>query len=392
MIYCDHNATTPPDKRVIAVMAEVAGTTYGNPSSPHRVGQAAKGYLEESRERVARFLGAKTSEIVFTGSGTEADNLAIFGLAYGNRKKGRHLLCTAVEHRAVLSCYERLAELGWQTTVLPVDKYGMVDPDRFRTALRDDTILASVMTVNNEVGTIQPIKKLAEIAHERGVLFHTDAVQAVGRMPLDVDDLGVDLLALSPHKFYGPKGVGVLYIRSGTPINAHIFGGGQEGKRRSGTENLPAIVGLAEAIGLLQEDPHHHERAEALGEEFRKKLFTAVPDIQLYGHPERRIKSTVGVGFAGANGEALVIALDLNNICVSSGSACSTGAIEPSHVLLAMGYDRAAAENSIRFSFGKLNQPEDIDVMVARVTAEVERLRRISPLYRAQKKGPTGNQ
>ena len=382
-VYCDHNATTPPDSRVVKKMHWVAREVWGNPSSPHRAGQAAKGYLEESRTVVAEFLGARPSEIVFTSSGTEADNLAIFGIAYAQRRKGRHVVTTAVEHHAVLSAVERLAHLGWEATTLPVDRYGMVNQEQFCAVLRDDTVLASVMLANNEVGTVQPISKLAGIAHERGVLFHTDAVQAIGKIPVDVGELGVDLLSLSAHKFYGPKGVGALYIRTGTMIDAHIFGGEQEGTLRSGTENVPAIAGMAEAMRLLQERPDPNEHAVRIAKEFIGKLFSAIPGITLNGHPEQRIKSTVNVGFAGVNGEALVIALDLRGICVSSGAACSTGAIEPSHVLTAMGFSQAETESSLRFSFGKLNRPEDVDVIVEVLAAEVERLRRMSPLYRA---------
>jgi cysteine desulfurase len=239
------------------------------------------------------------------------------------------------------------------------------------------------MLANNETGTIPPVKELAQIARERGVLFHTDAVQAVGKMSVDVRDLGVDLLSLSAHKFYGPKGAGALYVRTGTPLDAHTVGGGQEMNLRSGTENVAAVAGLAEAIRLLQENPDRHSRAVHLAEEFTAKLFAAVPDIRLHGHPERRIKSTVNLGFSGVNGEALVIALDLRGIAVSSGSACSTGATQPSHVLRAMGLDRAAAESSIRFSFGYLNTASDIDRIVVTVAAEVARLRGMSPVYQA---------
>ena len=382
-IYCDHNATTPPDPRVVQKTNEIATAAYGNPSSPHRAGQVAKGHLEESRAVAANFLGAKPSEIVFTSSGTEADNLAIFGVAYAHRGKGRHLVTTAIEHHAVLSSIERLSALGWEATILPVDRFGMVDSEEFRRAVRNDTVLASVMLANNEVGTIQPIRELARIARERGVLFHTDAVQAIGKLRVNVEELGADLLSLSAHKFYGPKGVGALYVRAGTIIDAHIYGGGQESKLRSGTENVPAVVGMALALRFLQEHPNSNDRASQIAEDFTKKLFAVVPDITLHGHPEQRIKSTVNVGLHGANGEALVIALDLHGICVSSGAACSTGAIEPSHVLTAMGFDQPETESSIRFSFGRSSEPDDADVMVEALASEVERLRRMSPVYRA---------
>ncbi len=381
-IYCDHNATTRPAARVVEIMATVAGDTFGNPSSPHRVGQAAKGYLEESRATVAEFLGAKPAEITFTGSGTESDNLAIIGGAYAKQKKGRHVITSAIEHHAVLHAVDRLAELGWEITVLPVDRHGLVNPDDLKAALRDDTTLVSIMAANNEVGTMQPIRELATIAHERDTLFHTDAVQSIGKVPVDVNELGVDMLTLSAHKFYGPKGVGALYLRRGVEVDPLIFGGGQESTRRSGTEDLPGIVGMAEALKLLKEQPEQYDQAAAIADQFRTRLFEQVPDIQLHGHPEQRIKTTVNVGFNGINGEALVIALDLHGICVSSGAACSTGAIEPSHVITAMGFEQAVAESSIRFSFGRLNRMDDIDSLVETIATEVDRLRQMSPNYR----------
>ncbi len=388
-IYCDHNATTPPDERVIKKIAEISTRVFGNPSSPHRVGQEAKGHLEESRAVVADFLGAQPSEIVFTGSGTEADNLAIFGAAYANQDKGRHLITSAIEHHAVLAAFERLAELGWETTILPVDSQGLVNPADLKSTLRDDTALVSIMTVNNEVGTIQPIEQLAAITRERGVLFHTDAVQAAGKIPVEINKPAVDLLTISAHKIYGPKGVGALYVRAGTNIEPHIFGGGQEAARRSGTENLPSIVGFAEAVKLLSEKSNSNDQAAAVGEEFLHRLRDAIDDVRLHGHPDRRVTSTINVGFAGINGEALLIGLDLQGICVSSGSACSTGAIEPSHVLTAMGCDRAAAESSLRFSFGRLNDPGDLDYLITTIADEVDRLRRLSPTYRAEQKVST---
>ncbi len=380
-IFCDHNSTTRTDPRVATAMQEVAVECFANPSSSHRLGQAARVKLDEARSRVGSILGAKPSEIVFTAGGSESDNLAILGSLLSSDARGRHFVTVASEHPAVTGLANWASRNGFDVTMLGVDRQGRIDVDEFANALRPDTQLASVMLANNEVGTVYPIAQLSKIARERGVVFHTDAVQAFGKIPVNVNELGVDLLSLSSHKFYGPKGVGVLYVRSGTRLAPILFGGGQEQGRRPGTENVPGAVGTALSMQIAVEEPQELRRVAKLAEEFRKQLSQQIDDIAFFGDPENRLPNTAAVGFGGVDGEALTIALDLRGICVSTGSACHSGAREPSHVLKAMGIDLHHAMGAIRFSFGRDSKSDDPSVIVAAVAEEVARLRSMAPTH-----------
>lgn len=380
-IFCDHNSTTRTDPRVAAAMQEVAVEHFANPSSSHRLGQAARVRLDDARARIAALLGAKPSEIVFTASGSEADNLAILGSLLSTDARGKHFVTVASEHPAITATADWAQAHGFETTIVPVDSQGRIDPEEFARALRPDTQIASVMLANNEVGTVHPIADLAQIARERGVVFHTDAVQAYGKIPVNVNELGVDLLSLSSHKFYGPKGVGILYVRQGTRLAPILFGGGQEQGRRPGTENVPGAVGTALAMQIAAEEPQESRRVGKLADEFRKLISQKVDDIMIFGDPERRLPNTVAVGFGGVEGESLAIALDLRGICVSTGSACHSGAHEPSHVLRAMGAPRHFALGVIRFSFGRDSKPDDPALIAAAAAEEVARLRALSPAH-----------
>jgi cysteine desulfurase len=380
-IFCDHNSTTRTDPRVAAAMQEVAVEHFANPSSSHRLGQAARVRLDDARARIAALLGAKPSEIVFTASGSEADNLAILGSLLSTDIRGRHFVTIASEHPAVTGTAVWAQAHGFETTIVPVDSQGRLDPDEFARSLRPDTQIASVMLANNEVGTVHPIADLAQIARERGVVFHTDAVQAYGKIPVNVNELGVDLLSLSSHKFYGPKGVGILYVRQGTRLAPILFGGGQEQGRRPGTENVPGAVGTALAMQIAAEEPQEIRRVGKLADEFRKLISQKVDDIMIFGDPECRLPNTVAVGFGGVEGESLAIALDLRGICVSTGSACHSGAHEPSHVLKAMGAPLHYAMGAIRFSFGRDSKPDDPALIAAAAAEEVARLRALSTAH-----------
>lgn len=378
-IFCDHNSTTRTDPRVATVMQEIAVEHFANASSSHRLGQAARVRLDEARRKIASLLGAKPSEIVFTAGGSESDNLAIMGSLLSPEARGRHFVTVASEHPAVTGTAAWAQCNGFEVTFLPVDREGRLDPSEFAAVLRTDTQLASVMLANNEVGTVYPIAELARIAHERGVIFHTDAVQAYAKIPVNVNEFGVDMLSLASHKFYGPKGIGVLYVRQGTRIAPIMFGGGQEQGRRPGTENVPGAVGTALAMQIAAEEPQETRRVGKLADEFRKLLTQQVEDIQLFGDPENRLPNTVAVGFGGVDGEALTIALDLRGICVSTGSACHSGAREPSHVLRAMGVALHHAMGAIRFSFGRDSKTDDPQLIATAVNEEVARLRSMSP-------------
>ncbi|HWO58278.1 MAG TPA: cysteine desulfurase family protein [bacterium] len=380
-IFCDHNSTTRTDPRVAAAMQEVAVEHFANPSSSHRMGQAARVRLDEARARIAALLGAKPSEIVFTASGSEADNLAILGSLLSTEARGKHFVTVASEHPAITATAGWAQAHGFETTIVPVDSLGRIDPAEFARTLRPDTQIASVMLANNEVGTVHPIADLAQIARARGVVFHTDAVQAYGKIPVNVNELGVDLLSLSSHKFYGPKGVGILYVRQGTRLAPILFGGGQEQGRRPGTENVPGAVGTALAMQIAAEEPQEIRRVGKLADEFRKLISQKIEDIMIFGDPERRLPNTVAVGFGGVEGESLAIALDLRGICVSTGSACHSGAHEPSHVLRAMAAPRHYALGAIRFSFGRDSKPDDPALIAAAAAEEVARLRALSPAH-----------
>ena len=363
-IYLDHAATTPVDVRVIEAMQPYWAEHFGNTSSIHAVGREAQQGLAAARRTVAEVLGCAPHEVVFTGCGTESDNLAIRGAAFAARaaKRGNHIITLPIEHHAVEVTVEQLRDLhGFEVTVVDVDQYGMVDVAAIERAIRSDTILISVMYANNEVGTLQPIEEIGQLARARGIAFHTDAVQAGGQMNLNVDRLNVDLLALSAHKFYGPKGVGVLYIRSGTELISALTGGGHERGRRPGTVNVAEIVGLATALQLAQERREsENARVAALRDQLVAGVFERIPEVQLTGHPTRRLPNSASFAVKGVEGEMLLMALDLEGICVSTGSACTTGEAEPSHVLTSMGFAREWALGSLRMTLGHLTQPEDI--------------------------------
>jgi cysteine desulfurase len=366
MIYMDHAATTPVDADVLDEMLPYMREAYGNPSSLHTLGQEAKYALDVARDRVAALLEAQAREIIFTSGGTEADNLAIRGVLWESSEKKRHLIVSAIEHEAVLETARHMEGLGWEVAYLEVDREGTVDPDALRAALRPDTALVSIMLANNEVGTIQPIAELAAIAHAGGALFHTDAVQAVGAIPVQPRALGVDLLSMSGHKLYGPKGTGALWVRHGVRLAVQVTGGGQERERRSGTENVPALVGFGRACELAAERLADGEpaRIAALRDRMISGIRARVPDAILTGHATRRLPNNVSFCFPGVEGEPILLNLDFAGICASSGSACATGAIEPSHVLLAMGYSPEIANGALRLTLGRENTDADVDAIL----------------------------
>lgn len=363
-IYLDHAATTPLDSRVLTAMLPYLTERFGNPSSIHRLGREARQALDEARESVAEVLNTSPQEIVFTSSGTEADNLAIKGVAQALllEGKGNHIITSAIEHHAVLHTCDYLERLGFQVTRLPVDSYGLVHPEVLAEAIRPETILVSIMYANNEVGTIEPIPELAEVAHRHDVYFHTDAVQAGGALSLDVEALGVDLLSLSAHKFYGPRGVGVLYVRRGVPLVPQIHGGGQERNRRSSTENIAGIVGLATALRLAQEEREaYNAHCIRLRDRLIAGILERIPSARLNGHPIRRLPNNAHFCFEHVDGESLLVKLDQQGICASGGSACTAGALDPSHVLMAMGVPPEVARGALRLTVGRQNTPEQIE-------------------------------
>lgn len=380
-VYLDHSATTPVRPEVLEAMLPYFKEKFGNPSSIHAWGREIRSDVEAAREKVASLIGAEAREIVFTAGGSESDNTAIFGAALAAKPGRRHVVTSAVEHHAVLDTVKALKARGYDVTFVPVDEHGMVHPEAVREAVRDDTFLVSIMHANNEVGTIMPIKEIAEIAHERGALMHTDAVQTVGHIPFDVQELGVDLASMSAHKFYGPKGVGVLYIRKGVKLEPLIYGGGQERKRRAGTENVAGIVGLATALELaVAEMPEEAERLAALRDRLIEGIRSKIDHVKLNGHPAMRLPGHVNMSFKFVEGEALLLNLDLKGIAASSGSACTSGSLEPSHVLLAMGIPHEVAHGSVRMTMGRATEAEDVDYVLEVLPPIVEKLRAMSPL------------
>jgi cysteine desulfurase len=382
LIYLDHAATTPLDPRVLEAMLPFLSGISGNASSIHQVGRAALQALDDAREQVALVLGCQPKEIVFTSGGSESINLALKGVAMALRAQGKnHLISSTIEHHAVLHALDYLVEYeGFRVTLLPVDRNGRVNPADLSTALRPETALVSVMYANNETGVVQPIADLAAICRERGVLFHADAVQAPGQLPLDVNALSVDLLSLTAHKFYGPQGVGLLYLRRGTPLVPQINGGAQERRRRAGTENIAGIVGLAKALTIAEsERTTHASRLRALSERLIDGVLTRIPQSWLNGDRESRLPSIVNLGFACIETESLLLLLDQRGICASSGSACTSGSLEPSHVLLAMGLSPEEANGSIRFSLGKQTTDEQIDIVLDLLPDLVAQLRTVTP-------------
>ncbi|NLC68944.1 MAG: cysteine desulfurase NifS [Clostridiaceae bacterium] len=381
-IYFDHAATTPVKPEVLEEMMPYLKGKYGNASSIYALGRESKKAIENARDRVALALGAKAEEIFFTGSGTEADNWAIKGVAYANRKKGKHIITSKIEHHAVLNACKFLEKEGFEVTYLPVDNDGLLDAEKVREAIRPDTILVSIMYANNEIETIQPIAEIGKIAKEKGILFHTDAVQAVGNIKIDVNNINVDLLSLSAHKFYGPKGVGAIYIRRGTKIASFIHGGAQERGRRASTENVAGIVGVGKAIEIatLNMDSYNKKLLE-LRERTINEVLSKIPHVRLNGHREKRLPGNANFSFEFIEGESLLLLLDMKGIAASSGSACTSGSLDPSHVLMAIGLPHEIAHGSLRLTFGEDNTHEDIDYLMEVLPGIVERLREMSPLY-----------
>jgi len=381
-IYLDYNSTTPIDPEVVATMSRVMAENYGNPSSVHRIGATAKSAMEEAREKVAELIGAEPNEIYFTSGGTEADNLAVKGAAWARQKKGRHVITSAIEHHAVLESVHYLEKNGFEATYLGCNSDGFVPLDNLEKALRNDTTIVSVMMANNETGVIQPIKEMAALCRDKKVLFHTDAVQAMGKLPVNAKDLGVDMLSLSAHKFYGPKGIGVLYIRQGVRIDPLFHGGSHERRRRAGTENLPAIVGLAKALELAEQHREkEHQRLTELSEYFINSVQEKIPEVYLNGSRDNRVPSTVNLSFKGVEGESIILSLDIKGVAVSSGSACTSGSLEASHVLHAMGTDILLAQGSIRFSMGRFTTRDEIEYTVSILPEIIDRLRSMSATY-----------
>jgi len=385
-VYLDHAATTPTRPDVVKAMLPYFTDAFGNPSSIYSYGQEARGAVEEARAKVAELIGARSEEIIFTSGGTEADNYALKGVAYANERKGNHIITTSIEHNAVLEVCRFLGSRGFKITYLPVDEYGLVDPDDVKRAITGKTILVSIMHANNEVGTIEPVEEIGKIAREAGVYFHTDAVQTVGHIPVNVDALKVDLLAVSAHKFYGPKGVGALYVREGTNLVPFIHGGGQEKKHRAGTENVPAIVGLGKAVEFAgREMDKEAERQAYLRDKLIKGLVEKIDHIRLNGHPTKRLPNNVNVIVDFVEGESLLLSLDSEGICASTGSACGMASPEPSHVLLALGVPPEQAHGSLRFTLGRENTETDVERVLEVLPGIVARLRAMSPFLKTQK-------
>lgn len=386
-VYLDNAATTMVRKEVVDAMIPAFTTYYGNPSSLHEFAREAEQLLDAARKDVAAIIGAKPDEIVFTGGGSESDNMALRGAVAANKKKGKHVITSAVEHHAVLYTLQAMEREGLiELTVLPVDEYAVVSAQSVQDALRDDTVLVSIMFANNEVGTINPIAEIGKVCRDKGVLFHTDAVQATGHVPIDVSKMNIDLLSISAHKFHGPKGVGVLYIRKGVRIPSLIIGGGQEKKRRAGTENVPGIVGLATALKLANEHMEENaKRVGALRDKLLKGIAERIPDVKLNGHPTMRLPNNVNYSIRYIEGESILLMLDINGIAASSGSACTSGSLDPSHVLLAMGLPHEIAHGSLRLTLSEFTTEEEIDYVLDLLPQIIQRLRDMSPLYPKQK-------
>jgi cysteine desulfurase len=385
-IYMDYAATTPTDQRVVEAMLPCFGEIYGNPSSLHGFGQEARAAMEGARAKIAAFLDAKPAEIVFTSGGTESDNFAIKGVAWANRKKGDHVITSAIEHHAVLETCRFLEKEGFRVTYLPVDGDGLVDPADVVKAITDRTILISIMHANNEIGTIQPIAEIGRIAKGKGICFHTDAVQTFGHLPFTVDELNIDLLSASAHKLYGPKGMGLLYIRKGTRITPLVHGGDQESGRRASTQNVPGIVGFGKAVELAATTLHEEVvRLTSLRDRFIQGIFERIDGIRLNGHPVRRLPNNINLSVASIEGEGMILSLDMMGIACSTGSACSSSSLEPSHCLLAIGLPHELSHGSLRFSLGMYTKEGDIDAVLEALPQVVGRLRAMSPLYAGKK-------
>jgi len=385
-IYFDHNATTPVLDEVFEAMVPFLKDQWGNPSSIHWAGRGTRKAVEDARERVCALLNCAPLELIFTSSGTEGDNHAIKGLAYAQKNKGNHIITTKVEHPAVLSTCKHLQKEGFEITYLDVDKDGLIDLDELQKAITPKTILISVMFANNETGVLFPIKEIGKIAKEKGVAFHTDAVQAAGKIKIDVADLNVDLMTISGHKLYGPKGVGALFIKRGTRLVPIMHGGHQERNRRGGTENVPGIVAMGKAAEIAIRDMDKEtEHLQALKERLEKGMLEKIPHIKVNGHPDKRLPNTSNISFEFVEGESLLLNLDMKGIAASSGSACTSGSLEPSHVLVSMGLSHELSHGSVRFSLGKSNTVQEIDYLLEIMPPIVERMRSMSPLYAGAK-------
>lgn len=386
-VYLDNAATTMVRQEVLDAMIPAFTTYYGNPSSLHEFARDAGKLVDEARAKVAAAIGAKPDEIVFTGGGSESDNMVLRGVAAANKKKGKHIITSAVEHHAVLYTLQAMEREGVaELTILPVDEYGLVTPEQVKDAIRDDTVLVSIMFANNEVGTIMPVAEIGKVCRERGVLFHTDAVQAVGHVPINVSEMNIDMLSMSAHKFHGPKGVGALYIKKGVRVPALIIGGGQEKKRRAGTENVPGIVGMGRALELAVEHMEANTlRVGALRDKLMKAIPAAIPEVKLNGHPTKRLPNNVNFSIRYIEGESILLMLDINGIAASSGSACTSGSLDPSHVLLAMGLPHEIAHGSLRLTLSEFTTEQEIDYVLDLLPQIVQRLRDMSPLYHKAK-------
>jgi len=383
-IYLDYAATTPTHPEVVKAVLPYFTDAFGNPSTIYSYGQEAKGAIEEARSKVADLIGAEGEEIVFTSGGTEADNFALEGVAFANEPKGNHIITSSIEHHAVIETCKFLERRGFRVTYLPVDEYGLVAPDDVKRAITDKTILISVMQANNEVGTIEPIAEIGKITREAGIYFHTDAVQTVGHIPVDVNELGVDLLSMSAHKLYGPKGVGALYIKKGTKLIPFMHGGEQERRRRASTENVPGIVGFGKAVELAQQEmTEEAKRLSSLRDQLTKGLLERIDRTRLNGHPIKRLPNNVNISVDFVEGESMLLNLDLEGICASTGSACSSSSLEPSHVLLALGLSPEQAHGSLRFSLGKWTTEEEIGRVLEVLPKIVAKLRAMSPLLKS---------
>ncbi len=380
-IYMDHSSTTPVDAAVTEAMLPYFSDRFGNPSSLYTIGREARRAMEDARAKVADLIGSKKEEIIFTGSGTESDNLAIKGLAYRNRKKGDHIITSSIEHHAVLYTCKYLETEGFKVTYLPVSKEGLVNPADVEAAITSKTTLISIMHANPEIGTIQPVEEIGKIAKEKNIPFHTDAIATAGKLPLNVDAMGVSLLSLSAHKMYGPKGVGALYIRKGTGLTPLLHGGGHERDIRSGTENVPGIVGFGKAAQLAKERLPESDKLVKLRDSLIKGVLE-IKDSYLNGHPEKRLPDNVNVRFSYVEGESMILNLDMKGVAASTGSACSSKSLEPSHVLIATGLKHEEAHGSLRFTIGRGNTQDDVDYVISVLPEIVNKLRMISPLAR----------
>ncbi len=381
-IYLDYAATSPCDPEVVKEMEPYFFKKFGNASSLHAFGQQAKKALEDSRQATAEFLGARPEEIIFTSGGSESNNNVIFGVADALGSKGKHIITSAIEHHAITEPCKVLEKKGFKVTYLGVDKDGIVSPEEAKKAITDQTILISIMHANNEIGSIQPISQIGKIAKERGIYFHTDAVQTVGHIPVNVNDLNVDLLSLSAHKFYGPKGIGALYIRKGTRLGRFLYGGDQEGGRRASTHNISGIVGLAKAMELCVKSIDNETKfLVSLRDKLISEIPQRIPEVQLNGHPSLRLPNNVNFSIKYIEGESMLLSLDMLGIAVSTGSACTSSSLEPSHVLLAIGLDHATAHGSLRISMGRWTKESEVNYLLESLPKVVKKLRAMSPLY-----------